>query len=407
MSNLTNQYGWMTKARKAVAIGMYCYLASFFLLSGSQQKTLFYLVAALPAILLLADLKHVFREHKTALILTMGYLAYFSISSLWSIEGELLNSLRLAFVIACLMLSSYTTTHLNTDSSKAIRHFILAIGMLSSIFYLSIIGFKIATIEGFSVLSQYRFTLHDLSGFGDGNPINSAIYFGLPILAAFWSYPKSPTKTKALLLALSITCLFVMFLTKSRGPIISVIFTIFLISGLRREKDDLFLLGSAFLIVGASALIFDLLPILMDRASAPNYRVEIWTKSISLINEHLFFGQGAGESANISFVSEGGPTTVGHSHSSFLEAFRVGGLVGGILFFSLLALSLERSFTISSDRGFFAFWLIYGLLCLSTNGRSVFIRPSIEWFCFWMPLFFGIFSSTQKQQNKNEPIPEK
>ncbi len=407
MSNLTDKDGWIDKARKVVAVGMYCYLASFFLVSGSQQKTLFYLVVALPAILLVGDLKHVFREHKTAFILTTSYLTYFSISSLWSIEGEFANSLKLAFVIACLMLSSYTAINLSADGSKAIRRYILAIGTLSSIFYLSIIAFKTATTDGYSILSQYRFTLHDLSGFGDGNPINSAIYFGLPILAAFWSYPKSPTKTKTLLLVLSITCLFVMFLTKSRGPIMSVIFTILLISGLRREKDDFLLLGSSFAIIGAAALIFDLLPILMDRASAPNYRVEIWTKSIALINEHLFFGQGAGESANISFVSEAGPTTVGHSHSSFLEAFRVGGLAGGILFFSLLVLSLKRSFTVSSDRGFFAFWLIYGLLCLSTNGRSVFIRPSIEWFCFWTPLFLAIFSSTQKQENKTEPLSDK
>lgn len=402
MNRLPGEYGWIDKARKAVAFGMFGYLASFFFLGASQQKTLFYLVVALPSILVLPDLQRIFREHKTSLILTIGYLTYFSISSFWSVEGEFLNSLKLALVIACLMIAAYTANHINADSSRVIGRYILIVGMVSSLFYLGIIAYKISVTDGFSILSHNRFSLRDLSSFGDGNPINSAIYLGLPVLAAFWTYPKSRPAIKILLLAFILTSFFIMFLTKSRGPILATAFVMTLIAGSRRSKNDLLLVGSIFAIVAALVFIFDLIPILLDRANAPNYRIEIWTKSILLIKDHLIFGQGAGESANISFATNGGALTVGHSHSSFLEAFRVGGLFGGALFLGLLTLALRRSFTVADDRGFFAFWLIYGLLCLSTNGRSVFIRPSIEWFCFWVPLFFAIFSSAPKLQNNGE-----
>lgn len=402
MNRLPGEYEWIDKARKAVAFGMFGYLASFFFLGASQQKTLFYLIVALPSILVLPDLQRIFREHKTSLLLTIGYLTYFSISSLWSVDGEFLNGLKLALVIACLMIATYTVNHANTNSAKVIGHYILTVGIVSSLFYLGMIAYKIGVTDGFSILSHNRFSLRDLSSFGDGNPINSAIYLGLPVLAAFWTYPKSRPAIKALLFAFILTSFSIMFFTKSRGPILATAFVMILITASRRKRDDLLLVGSIFAIVTALIFTFNLTPVLLDRASAPNYRIEIWTKSILLIREHLFFGQGAGESANIPFTAEGIPITVGHSHSSFLEAFRVGGLFGGALFLGLLTLALRRSFSVTDDRGFFAFWLIYGLLCLSTNGRSVFIRPSIEWFCFWVPLFFAIFSSAPKLQNNGE-----
>lgn len=384
----------MNRVRQVVMFGLLGYLASFLFVGGNQQKTLFYLVVALPSVFLLADLRQISRDYKTPTLLILGFLAFFWLSSLWSAEGQFLNSLKLALIISCLMIASHTIMRMRADAAKWVCYYVLIVGIAASIFYLSIILYKASAADGYAHLLSSRFTLRDGSGWGDGNPINSSVYFGLISLAAWWLFPRSRSSAKLGLLLLIAACLAIMFLSKSRGPILSLGLAVILISTLRRSRDDL-LLGAGVLVFGSAAVaFFDLMPLVLDRANAPNYRAEIWSHSIELIKNNLFFGQGVGTSADIPFPSESGAiVTVTHSHSSPLEAFRLGGLVGGGLFLALVIEVLRRSLTASHDRGFFAVWLIYGLLCLSTNGRSLFIRPSVEWFAFWIPLFLALFAS--------------
>ncbi len=215
-------------------------------------------------------------------------------------------------------------------------------------------------------------------------------------------FPTSSKNTKPIIILTIATCAFVLFLTKSRGPILSTMVSICLISSLRKSRSDLTLITSLAGIAAISEIFSNAISTSINRFYEPNYRSAIWAESLTLIIANPVFGQGSGQLVSIPFLANGNELFVGHSHSSFLEAFRTGGLIGGLLFLWLIANGLRRSFTLSNDRGFFAVWLIYGLLCLSTNGRSVFIRPSIEWFCFWLPLLFCYFLPVSYDHDKTK-----
>jgi hypothetical protein len=71
-------------------------------------------------------------------------------------------------------------------------------------------------------------------------------------------------------------------------------------------------------------------------------------------------------------------------------------MIGGVLFLAMLAFMLNRV-TLKSPAFFALLWLIYGVLCLSTNGRLLLIRPwQIECLAFWIPLLCLHFSAGSK-----------
>ena len=175
---------------------------------------------------------------------------------------------------------------------------------------------------------------------------------------------------------------------------VALVLTLGLISLWRRRTEDL-LLWVGLAAIGAGAVVWlDLGSIIADRASAPNYRMEIWASSLELISAHPFFGQGFGESANIT-IRPG--VAVTHSHSTMLEFFRVGGLIGGVLCAAFLWASFSPLRAGKQASWFFLFWFVYGLGCLSTNGRLPLSHPSIEWFSFWLPLFLSLLGSAEQR----------
>jgi hypothetical protein len=55
-------------------------------------------------------------------------------------------------------------------------------------------------------------------------------------------------------------------------------------------------------------------------------------------------------------------------------------------------------------RLFFLLWLLYGTLCLLSNGRLLLIRPwQIEFFAFWIPLLCLYFSTRLANSDLEEP----
>ena len=399
--NMLDKTAMMMWVRRIAAYGLLAYLASFFFLGPTSQKTLFYLVVAAPSIILFADFRRLLQEEqRISVLVALIFLAYFSSSALWSVDGRVANGLKLALCIICLMLAVHSTMSMRNDSGTLVRHFILIVGACAVCAYLFMIAGKTLGASGYSAMVSERLSLRALSGWGDNNPINSAMYIGLVPLAAWWSFDKSRPLAKIGLLFLIASGMAIMFLTKSRGPLLSLTVTLFLISALRRNKDDLILWGVIVSSSIAAVLSFDLIPLIVDRATSPNYRLGIWMNAIELIKQNLFFGQGLGDSADIALsIDNSDVVIVSHSHSSILETFRVGGIVGGLLFLAMLVSITCRLPEKNSERCFFVFWLVFGLLCLSTNGRIPLIRPSIEWFAFWVPLFFVVFCPAKACNN--------
>lgn len=387
---------WITPARRLAAFGLFAYIASFFFLSGTSQKTLFYLLVALPSLVLLPDLSQLLRgPHKIPALSVLSFLVYFAASTLWSDDGQLGDGLKLFICIVCLMVAVHSSSCLSFNISRRVLTFILITGSLASVFYTFFFAVQLATAEEYSSVFANRHSLRTLSGWGDSNPINSSLYFGTVVLAAWWSFPKKRSLVKAGLVLLISTSLVLMLLTKSRGPIASLLVALLVITLCRRQRDDWILWGIALAASLAAMAQHDVIAMIRERVGSPNYRVGIWMHAIQIIRENIYFGQGVGTSAQIPIPVDQSIVIVGHSHSSLIETFRVGGMLGGGLFLAMLYSVIRISWKENGDRFFFLAWLIFGLLCLSTNGRLPFIRPSVEWFAFWLPLFFLLFASTK------------
>ena len=73
-------------------------------------------------------------------------------------------------------------------------------------------------------------------------------------------------------------------------------------------------------------------------------RIDIWSKSISLINQNLFIGYGAGSFPNIYEISNGNFEGIQHTHNIFLElAFNHGLLVAFLIFFLMTSILISAS----------------------------------------------------------------
>lgn len=384
---------WIGRVRILVGIGLLGYLGSFFFLSSSEQKTLFYIGVALPSLLLIPDLWRApiiarDRENKAALSFLV-VIVYFALSSLWSDEGNLFHGLKLALSLVCLMLAIHSTGTRLPNAAVAIRQFIMLVGAAAICFYCVVLAIQIDWNGGLPPLLAQRQSFRMISGIGDSNPINDAIYLGVVVLAAWWVFPSSSLRVKSALLVLMATGMALMLLTQSRGPVISLLLTLFLLALTRRHRDDFIVWGCALVVGTVVVFQLDLLPRLTERLDSPNYRLEIWSHALRLIEQHPFFGQGLGDSADIPVLGERRFFIVNHSHSSVLESFRIGGFVGGAALFLMLFFNARIAASRNDERQFFLFWLLFGLLCLSTNGRLPVIRPSVEWFALWIPMLMA------------------
>lgn len=391
MTDICRMRCWKTQVRAVARIGLLGYLAAFFFLGPSAQKTLFYLAVALPSCLLISDLAQVLQQDKQAAVKSFLFVvSYFALSTLWSEKGELLDGVKQSASLVCLMLAINSGAKLQHNAANWTQRFILAVGAVAITYYCTALGVNIASssIDLPQLLAQ-RHSLREIGGIGDGNPINGAIYLGVVILAAWWVFPHCPPIGKLGLLTLMACGTSLMYLTQSRGPFLSLGVTLSLIAMTRRHRDDL-VAGGFVLAAGVAAVVLlELLPTITGRINAPNYRSEIWSHAIGLIKEKPYFGQGLGTSAAIPVVGHGRDFVVGHSHSSVLEAFRVGGITGGLAFLLMIFCNLRTTVQASDERRFFLFWLLFGTLCLSSNGRLPIIRPSVEWFAFWIPMFLA------------------
>ena len=73
-------------------------------------------------------------------------------------------------------------------------------------------------------------------------------------------------------------------------------------------------------------------------------RFEIWSKSISFINQNLFFGYGAGSFPNIYSLFDGNFEGIQHTHNIFLElAFNHGLLVSLLILFTMVSILVTAS----------------------------------------------------------------
>jgi len=367
--------------RNWIAYGFFVYLCGFFVLEKGYISPLFWLFVILPVFVLGVVSRGRCVQDKRIVFICAAFLGYLALSALWG-EGNFFKAIRYALYTLCLLLAVEIVTQ--KISERLMVKFIIAIGLIAAISYMVAILLSDRTLVNFM---NDRFSFFTMGGWGNKNPIDSGIIIGLPVIAAWYFSPGKRWHIKLLLAATILLCVMLMFVTKSRSPMIATAITLLCITLYRREKSDFFLLFLSVALIGGSLMLFnDFSEVIINRFKEENYRPLIWREEFGLFMNHWLIGQGYGTSANITSLR------VSHSHNFGIEVLRVGGIIGGLLFIHMLV-SMVRPSYIHSGNIFYLFWLFFGMVCLAMNGRLLLIRPQeVEFFGFWLPLFLFYFS---------------
>lgn len=366
-----------------LAIGFLIYILSLFFLDSSQHKTVFYFIVGLPCLFFVYQNILISLQDRGKFFVFL-FIFYFSISAFWSgVDGGVWKAAKYGIYILCLMVAAEALSA-RFSQQFILRGMVLLGGIAVLCYALSV---SLSSIP-LTTLVVKRSSLQQMAGWGEDSPITSAINLGVFCLAAWWLLPDCKIHSKLILVFLIAVCMVLMFFTKSRGPLLSLGIVLFLISFFRRTRTDCILLAVLTCSIGGLLVFSNIGEVASARVAAPNYRLEIWNQAFQQIREGWLFGHGFGASADIPIGTRG--TVVTHSHSSYMEVLRVGGVVGAGLFIAALW-TLSRRALKRPTESFFLAWLLFGMLCLATDGRLILRGPSSEWFEFWVPLFLLYF----------------
>jgi len=367
-------------------IGILVYLSGFYFLDSGKCRLLFYIFVFLPALGLFAYSNQLFKKNLLPVCSFLIFMAYFILSASWG-EGRWYHVFKDALLIFCLILAIWSNTQ--RFSQDFITKFHVTIGGIFVCYYFY-------SIFVANILVSNRFVFKDLIRYGSDNPIDCANVLGVVMLSAWWLLPNKKIWVQISLIAVMVMSFVLMLMTQSRGPIIALGITLASVVLLRRHKSYLVMLVlfGTFIMM---ALFFDnFTEIAARRIEQNNYRLAIWSQMFEVFKENWLLGQGFGIHLNTNTEN----MVFAHSHNSVLEIFRVGGITGGVIFFALLFYWLCNPIS-QKKYTFFLAWFLYGILCLSTNGRMLITRPGrVEVLSFWVPLFLAYFHTAQDGQRQ-------
>ncbi len=373
-----------------IAFGFFVYLGAFFVWSTGGLTPVFLISIALPAVLLCIVTKFKCIQDKRAIFVCAIFLGYLSLSVLWG-TGNHLKGIVCTLCILFLMLSVEIVSR--RFSENAIIMFIIVTGLIAAVSYVVAIFLSDHSIK---ILLESRYSFHEISGWGSKNIIDSTVIAGLPVIASWYFFPKKGWAVKLILAVTGMLCLALMFVSKSRGPTISVAITLLFISIVRRERSDLFLFFFIIALTVVAFLLLNFSDVIVARVQSESYRPYLWREAWGMFVDHWLFGQGYGTSAKI-MIRE---LPMKHPHNTYIDILRIGGIVGGVLFVYMVS-SMVRFSYIHSKNLFFLFWLFFGLMCMIVDdGFPLHYPREIVFFEFWIPLFlFYYLRKNQKHQN--------
>lgn len=235
---------------------------------------------------------------------------------------------------------------------------------------------------------------------GPSNVIDLAGYCGIAILIALLIF----NKCKDYIMILCILSMaVVMFLTLSRGPIISFFVALILlirITGISNRA--LFIMLFTILFFSGVMHYYDIFEKLVNRFTDVIYsggvRMGIWQNAFDSVKEHLLSGRGVEYKLN--FVNKLGQD-ITTAHSVYMGTLLKGGIIGLALFFLMIFSGVASGVKqfIRGERYGLAI-LIFMLIFISSQGMFVIGSPNEQWILFWLPLAIAMSNLTPADKNK-------
>lgn len=228
------------------------------------------------------------------------------------------------------------------------------------------------------------------------NPIVTAQVFSVAsLLALVESWRTSNNKKSWGFFIAALITLIPGLLSQSRGPIFVLAPTLLLALLLVRPKLSIWLPQMALLLLtlGIYCSLDSITINIFERGLDLSYRAEIWRYIVQQISENFWFGIGLAKDTEI-VVPINGHNSIAfhHAHNAHLDTLFRTGIFGLLLVLAHLFLVL-RHWRINPQLLPLYLWLIYGILCISSNTRIIFWQLDAKWFFYWIPA--GLIAALQ------------
>lgn len=351
-------------------------LGYFFFTSSSSRNTFFYIAVCLPVVLLLPAYYKQLKPNTWVTASALIFIFYLFLNSLWSIHystAQSLKYLRYVFSLYCLFAAVFILHHNKPTCCKLLFKAFIFFGFFHSLYGI----FMHFSMFPEPLLTRY----HD--------PIDTSMLVGLLLLTCIWLMIETKSwGHSAIYLFLLIPFVIIMLLSKARGPQLAILLTLPLLAYLQSKNiKKIIHLFLIFLFAIILLILFsDLTKTIFNRGLTVPYRMGIWSTSFHESLSYFWLGQGASHRPPL-FISSG--EKFNHSHNILLSIFRMGGIVGLLLFFTNLILCFFVGLKSSNSvHRVWVVWLFFGVFCLMTNGKYPLTRPSSIWLAYWIPIAF-------------------
>lgn len=370
--NFRNRFGFIL-VDKVFPVGIFVLLTGLLWIGdhGNYSK-LFYWFLLLPTLLRLVAQPRSFSQMfcSRILIAYLVFAIYMSVSILWSSPEDSVPSL--------------------------IKHPLFALLLFFSVFELAQRRFDLlrlvikwaaicATVAALVTIARYlgEGAGSRLAGYGAFyNPLLISHVFGFFVALWFGIYFMENELFQPLPLLGILVCGALLFATGSRTPLMAIVAAVAWLAALSANRKAAVVLGAIFLL-GIGVLSFS--PEVVTQRGF-SYRTEIWTSALRQIKEMVWFGHGHGSPLSIQLDSV--PYPFSDPHNLSLQVLYDGGVFGLVLWISIYAIALKRSWQLRSDKWVLAFsaTVVYGMAAGFTEGGTIFSRPEEHWFLLWIPL---------------------
>lgn len=366
-----------------VKIASFSFMAFLFLMplfpSQGKVSNFFYLSLILMAVVFLADrqrFKVFIQDLKVPLICISLFLLYFSLSTLWSDgEGKFSSALKHGIYILFFMLM--------------IKHLIKNYGVLTVHAIIFAATFTLLILTFIFVDKSTLLTGRLENGFfsAPSNVIDLGGYFAIGIISALiiaresgkhWSY-------------LPASLLFIgLLLTQSRGPLLALIASSFLLFAKYKHIHLRHILSTAACLLFIGLFFYftgygsEYSQRLIDAYQQSYVRFGIWQNAFELAEQKPWLGWGFDKT--LSFTNSLGDV-VTTAHSVYFGTLLKGGIVGLILLAGVIVAGLGCAWRrFHQGMALEAMLYCFSLMFFITQGMFVIGSPSESWVLFWLPL---------------------
>lgn len=392
---------WRTAVMLLMAVGLFIQLAGLlFNNDSSRYATQLYLLLFVPALVLLVSqpLAADLWRQPSALIL-LALLSWVLLEAGFN-PGSNAGIGRWAKVLLLVVLYLFCVASL-VRRGRLFSVVLMAAVAVVAAFAWATLYYQYGVLErplSYPEIRQFR--LHELGwrGLADlDHPIVAGLYYSVFAILLCWLFISSNIRIwQAGLMATGMLglLLYVLF-TFSRGAWFSLAGGLFILLLLTPNIRARSLLATGVMVLGLVLLLF-WPQIQAEHSVGLSNRDQIWANWWVHFPEFWLLGSGAG--ADLYFKFPGIDYRVIHAHSLYLQLWFELGIVGVLLFASLLFSLLWKAWVCRQQAvaRLGAGLLVFAMIAMVTDIYAIFQRPSPYWLVLWLPV--GILLGVSRPQ---------